>query len=175
MYQNIPVSHVRLNVGGGIALCNNGPSHLTFQHGFIWMSHGHTHQPSLFTRFLSVSYSSGALPVQTAPASSLSPIHFALSQHRAKKTTLRSQKHELFFFRSSSQLERRPGWHVAHRATQASWLTYHVYWIRFRYYQHLQGIAWWTMLVSAEHYNGLFTFVQIQEMQQPLLHYIHIT
>lgn len=97
--------------GGGciVQLCAI-PLHIRSE---IHLNESPTYRPSLFTRFLFVSYSSSTLPVQTAPAPLLSPIHFALSHHRAK-TVWQSQKHELFLLRFPPQLEQRPGWHLTH-------------------------------------------------------------
>lgn len=104
--------------GGGCDLCNDVLFHYTFRQGFIRMSHP-AYQPSWFTGFLLVSYSSStpSCPDNTCTNSS---IHCAPSRRRAK-TVWKSQELEPFVLHFPLRLELRPWWQVTpHSGVQNS-------------------------------------------------------
>lgn len=90
---------------GSVNLCNYVLFHYTFHQGFIGMTH-RSHQPSLFTGFLLVSYSSST-PSCPDNTCTISSIHCAPSHHRAK-TVWQSQKLEPFVLHFPLRLELRP-------------------------------------------------------------------
>lgn len=103
---------------GGVDLCNYVLSHYTFGEGFIGMSHP-AYQPSWFTGFLLVSYSSStpSCPDNTCTNSS---IHCAPSHHWAK-TVWQSQELEPFVLHFLLRLELRRWWQVTqHSGVQNS-------------------------------------------------------